>query len=54
MGQSHITIDATKCLLIAQEWLPVYDYFERQFEIMKNIRGREQDVDFPYILRYCY
>jgi hypothetical protein len=53
-NQSHSTIDSTKCLLIAQEWLPVYDYFERQFEVMKNIRGREQDVDFLYILRFCY
>jgi hypothetical protein len=52
--QSHATVDSSKCLLVAQEWLPVYDYFERQFEVMKNIRGREQDVDFLYILRFCY
>jgi hypothetical protein len=47
-------VDSSKCLLVAQEWLPVYDYFERQFEVMKNIRGREQDVDFLYTLRFCY
>ena len=52
--QSQTTIDSSKCLLVAQEWLPVYDYFERQFEVMKNIQGREQDVDFLYIVRLCY
>src|SRR5215218_1908706 len=51
---SHATIDSSKCLLVAHEWLPVNDYFERQFEVMKNIRGREQDVDFLYIIRFCY
>jgi hypothetical protein len=54
MDQSGATVDLSKCLLVAQEWLPVYDYFERQFEVMKNIRGREQDVDFLYIIRLCY
>jgi hypothetical protein len=55
MDQSQATIiDSSKCLLVAEEWLPVYDYFERQFEVMKNIQGREQDVDFLYILRFCY
>ncbi|MDQ3851242.1 MAG: hypothetical protein M3299_00235 [Thermoproteota archaeon] len=52
--QIQATIDSSKCLQVSQEWLPVYDYFERQFEVMKNIRGREQDVDFLYILRFCY
>jgi hypothetical protein len=52
--QSWATLDSSKCLLVAQEWLPVYDYFERQFEVMKNIRGREQDVDFLIVLRLCY
>src|SRR5919112_1397393 len=53
--QSQATIvDSSKCLLVAQEWLPVYDYFERQFEVMKNIQGRKQDVDFLYTLRFCY
>jgi hypothetical protein len=52
--RSQTTIDSSKCIQLAQEWLPVYDYFERQFEVMKNIRGREQDVDFLYILRFCY
>ncbi len=51
-SQTHI--NSSNCLMVAQEWLPVYDYFERQFEVMKNIRGREQDVDFLYILRLCY
>jgi hypothetical protein len=54
IDQSQATFDSSKCIKVAQEWLPVYDYFERQFEIMKNIRGREQDVDFLYILRFCY
>jgi hypothetical protein len=54
MVQSQATVDASKCLLVAEEWLPVYDYFERQFDVMKNIQGREQDVDFLYILRFCY
>ncbi len=49
-----ITFDSSKCIQLAQEWLPVYDYFEKQFEVMKNIRGREHDVDFLYILRFCY
>jgi hypothetical protein len=53
-NQSLATVDSSKCLLVAEEWLPVYDYFERQFEVMKNILGREQDVDFLYILRFCY
>ncbi|MDQ3976067.1 MAG: hypothetical protein M3264_06035, partial [Thermoproteota archaeon] len=52
--QSQATVDSSKCLLVAHEWLPVYDYFERQFEVMKNMGGREQDVDFLYILRFCY
>jgi class 3 adenylate cyclase len=52
--QSEPIVDSTKCHLVAQEWLPAYDYFERQFEIMKNIRGREEDVDFLYTLRFCY
>lgn len=52
--RSQTTLDSSKCIQVAQEWLPVYDYFERQFEVMKNIRGREQDVDFLYILRLCY
>ena len=51
---SHSTFDSSKCIQVAQQWLPVYDYFEKQFEVMKNIRGREQDVDFLYILRFCY
>jgi hypothetical protein len=48
------TFDSSKCIQLAQEWLPVYDYFEKQFEVMKDIRGREQDVDFLYTLRFCY
>jgi hypothetical protein len=48
------TADSSKALLMAQKCSPVYDYFERQFEVMKNIRGREQDVDFLYTLRFCY
>lgn len=54
MDQSQATVDSSKCLLVAEEWLPVYDYFERQFEVMKNIRGREEDVDFLFVLRFCY
>jgi hypothetical protein len=54
IDQPQATLDSSKCIQVAQEWLPVYDYFERQFDVMKNIRGREQDVDFLYILRFCY
>jgi hypothetical protein len=52
--KSQATVDSSKALLMAQEWLPVYDYFERQFEVMKNIGVRKQDVDFLYTLRFCY
>jgi hypothetical protein len=48
------TVDLSKALLVAQKCSPVYDYFERQFEVMKNIGGRKQDVDFLYTLRFCY
>ena len=52
--ESPVSVDSSQALLIAQTWLPVYDYFERQFEVMKNISGREQEVDFLYTLRFCY
>ena len=52
--EARSTLDPSKALQIAQEWLPVYDYFERQFEVMKDIPGRKQDVDFLYTLRFCY
>jgi hypothetical protein len=52
--KSQASFDSSKALLMAQEWLPVYDYFERQFEVMKNIPVRNQDVDFLYTLRFCY
>ena len=39
---------------MAQDWLPVHDYFQRQFEVMKNIDSRQNDVDFLYTLRFCY
>ena len=48
------TFHSSRALLVAQKCSLVYDYFERQFEVMKNIRGREQDVDFLYTLRFCY
>src|SRR5919112_1466318 len=48
------TVNSSKALLVAQKCSPVYDYFERQFEVMKNIGGRKQDVDFLYSLRFCY
>jgi hypothetical protein len=48
------TVDSSKAILVAQKCSPVYDYFERQFEVMKNIHGRKQDVDFLYALRFCY
>lgn len=54
-GESQTpVVDSSKALQIAQDWLPVYDYFGRQFEVMKNIPGREQDVEFLYTLRFCY
>jgi hypothetical protein len=52
--KSRATVDSSKALLMAQQWLPVHDYFERQFEVMKNIPARKQDVDFLYTLRLCY
>ena len=48
------TIGSSRALLVAQKCSPVYDYFERQFEVMKNIRGRKEDVDFLFTLRFCY
>jgi len=53
-NKPQVSFDSSQAFLIAQTWLPVYDYFERQFEVMKNISGREQDVDFLYTLRFCY
>jgi class 3 adenylate cyclase len=41
-------------IMMAEEWLPVHDYFERQFEVMKDIKGRQSDVDFLYTLKFCY
>jgi class 3 adenylate cyclase len=41
-------------LEMAQRWLPVHDYLQRQFEVMKNIDSRQNDVDFLYTLRFCY
>jgi len=41
-------------LEMAQAWLPVSDYFERQFEVMKNIPARKNNVEFLYTLRFCY
>ncbi|MDQ3872678.1 MAG: hypothetical protein M3258_03595 [Thermoproteota archaeon] len=52
--EAYSTIDPSKALRMAQEWLPVYDYFERQFEVMKDIEERQRDVDFLYTLRFCY
>jgi class 3 adenylate cyclase len=49
------TTDITgPALAMAQAWLPVHDYFQRQFEVMKNIDSRQNDVDFLYTLRFCY
>jgi class 3 adenylate cyclase len=48
------TATAAPALAMAQAWLPVHDYFQRQFEIMKNIESRQNDVDFLYTLRFCY
>src|SRR4051812_43921849 len=52
---SPTTTDITgPALAMAQDWLPVHDYFQRQFEVMKNIESRQNDVDFLYTLRFCY
>lgn len=52
---SPTTTDITgPALAMAQAWLPVHDYFQRQFEVMKNIDSRQNDVDFLYTLRFCY
>jgi class 3 adenylate cyclase len=49
------TTDITgSAIAMAQDWLPVHDYFQRQFEVMKNIDSRQNDVDFLYTLRFCY
>jgi len=48
------TIDESAVLQMTQAWLPDNDYFEWQFEIMKNIPLRTNDVDFLYVLRFCY
>ena len=34
--ESPVSVDSSQALLIAQTWLPVYDYFERQFEVMEK------------------
>ncbi len=47
-------IDEAAALQMAQTWLPVYDYFERQFEVIKNMSTRRDEVDFLHILRFCY
>lgn len=54
LDMSQKSIDESAALQTAQSWLPVYNYFERQFEILKNIPGRKRDVEFLYILRLCY
>jgi hypothetical protein len=46
--------DSPEALVMAQTWLPAYDYFERQFEVMKSIEERREDVEFLYVLRFCY
>lgn len=46
--------DSSKAIEMAQTWLPAYDYFERQFEVMKGIEERREDVEFLYVLRFCY
>jgi class 3 adenylate cyclase len=52
---STTTTDITgSAIAMAQDWLPVHDYFQRQFEVMKNIDSRQNDVDFLYTLRFCY
>jgi class 3 adenylate cyclase len=48
------SFDPSKALVVAQSWLPAHDYFERQFEVMKSIESRKEDVDFLHILRFCY
>ena len=52
---SPTTTDITgPALSMAQDWLPVHDYFQRQFEVMKSIESRQNDVDFLHTLRFCY
>jgi hypothetical protein len=48
------TVDEATALQMAQTWLPAYDYFERQFEVIKSMQGRRDEVDFLHILRFCY
>jgi class 3 adenylate cyclase len=47
-------LDEPAALQMASAWLPVYDYFERQFEVMKSMPARRGDVEFLYVLRFCY
>jgi adenylate cyclase len=52
---SSITTDIVgPAVSMAHTWLPAHDYFQRQFEMMKNIDSRQNDVDFLYTLRFCY
>ena len=46
--------DEAAALQMAYAWLPAYDYFERQFEVMKGIPARKGDVEFLFVLRFCY
>jgi hypothetical protein len=46
--------DGLVAVQMAQTWLPVSDYFDRQFEVMKRLPARKHDVDFLYVLRLCY
>jgi hypothetical protein len=47
-------VDETTAIQMAEAWLPVSDYFDRQFEVMKNIPTRKHDVELLYVLRFCY
>jgi hypothetical protein len=47
-------VNEPAALDMAQSWLPVSDYFDRQFEVMKNLPARRHDVDFLYVLALCY
>ena len=51
---SESSLDDQAALQIASSWLPASDYFERQFEVIKGLPWRGAEVEFLFVLRFCY
>ena len=51
---SESSLDDQAALQMASSWLPAYDYFERQFEVIKGLPWRGAEVEFLFVLRFCY